>query len=96
MEELVYIHFFLTSALVEDEKWASPLRSFTPGERATGTHWTGSWMGPIAGLDDFFFLLFYKKIVCCKILQARREVETKKSHNMTYRKTTKAETKQRF
>jgi len=24
--------------------------SFTPGERAPGSHWTGSWMGPRAGL----------------------------------------------
>jgi hypothetical protein len=25
---------------------------FTPGERASGTHWTGGWVGPRAGLDD--------------------------------------------
>jgi hypothetical protein len=22
---------------------------FTPGERTTGTHWTGGWVGPRAG-----------------------------------------------
>jgi hypothetical protein len=25
--------------------------AFTPGERARGTHWIGSWVGPRAGLD---------------------------------------------
>jgi hypothetical protein len=25
---------------------------FTPGERATGTHWIEGWMGPRSGLDD--------------------------------------------
>jgi len=25
--------------------------SFTPGERASGTHWVGGWVGPSAGLD---------------------------------------------
>jgi hypothetical protein len=24
---------------------------FTPGERTTGTHWTGGWVGIIAGMD---------------------------------------------
>jgi hypothetical protein len=24
---------------------------FTPGERTPGTHWTGGWVGPRAGLD---------------------------------------------
>jgi hypothetical protein len=24
---------------------------FTPGERTAGTHWTGGWVGPRAGLD---------------------------------------------
>jgi hypothetical protein len=48
----VYIHVFLTSAVVEDEWSASRLCRFTPGERAPGTHWIGGWVGPIAGLDD--------------------------------------------
>jgi hypothetical protein len=37
-------------------KWAwlvsvTPLTCFTPGERTPGTHWTGGWVGPRAGLD---------------------------------------------
>jgi hypothetical protein len=30
---------------------ASRTGRFTLGERATGTHWIGSWVGPRAGLD---------------------------------------------
>jgi hypothetical protein len=26
--------------------------SFTPEERASGTHWIGVWVGPRTGLDD--------------------------------------------
>jgi hypothetical protein len=26
--------------------------SFTPVERAPGTHWIGGWVGPRAGVDD--------------------------------------------
>jgi hypothetical protein len=48
----VQIHVFLTSALVGGE-W-SVLRPgrFTSGERAPGTHWIGSWVGPRVGLED--------------------------------------------
>jgi hypothetical protein len=47
----VRIHVFLTSALVGDE-WSPSLPGrFTPGERASGTHWIGGWMGPKTGLD---------------------------------------------
>jgi hypothetical protein len=28
------------------------LGAFTPGERASGIHWIGGWVGPRAGLDD--------------------------------------------
>jgi hypothetical protein len=42
----VQIHIFLTSALV------GGVVSFTPEERASGTHWIGGWVGPRAGLDD--------------------------------------------
>jgi hypothetical protein len=48
----VLIHVFLTSALVGDERLVSRRGSFTPGERAPGTHWTGGWVGPRTGLDD--------------------------------------------
>jgi hypothetical protein len=46
------IHVFLTSTLVGAEQSASRPGRFTPGERAPGTHWIGSWVGPRAGLDD--------------------------------------------
>jgi hypothetical protein len=42
---VVEIHVFLTSALVVDEWLASRPCSFTPGERAPGTHWIGGWVG---------------------------------------------------
>jgi hypothetical protein len=29
----------------------TPRPHFTPGERTPGTHWTGGWVGPRAGLD---------------------------------------------
>jgi hypothetical protein len=29
----------------------TPRPRFTPGERTPGTHWTGGWVGPSAGLD---------------------------------------------
>jgi hypothetical protein len=43
---------FLTSALVGGEWSASRPDSFTPGERAPGTHWIGGSLGPRAGLGD--------------------------------------------
>jgi hypothetical protein len=48
----VQIHVFLTSALVGVEWSASRPGSFTPGERAPGTHWIGGCVDPRAGLDD--------------------------------------------
>jgi hypothetical protein len=39
-------------ALAGGEWSNSRLGSFTPGERAPGTHWIGGWVGPRAGLDD--------------------------------------------
>jgi hypothetical protein len=47
----VYIHIFLTSALVGGEWSASRPGRFTPGGKVTGTHWIGGWVDPIAGLD---------------------------------------------
>jgi hypothetical protein len=43
----VYIHSFLTSALIGVEWSASRTGRFTPG-----THWIGGCVGPRAGLDD--------------------------------------------
>jgi hypothetical protein len=44
---------FSTSALDGGGEWSAsrPGRSFTPGERTPGTHCTGGWVGPRAGLD---------------------------------------------
>jgi hypothetical protein len=58
----VYIHVSFTPAQVGGEGSASRLSSFTPGERAPGTHWIGGWVGPRFGLDDverrkFFFII---------------------------------------
>jgi hypothetical protein len=47
----VYIHVFLTSALVGGESASRPGR-FTREERAPGTHRIEGWVGPRAGLDD--------------------------------------------
>jgi hypothetical protein len=44
---------FSTSALDGGEWSASrPCRAFTPGESTPGTHFTGGWVGPRAGLDS--------------------------------------------
>jgi hypothetical protein len=43
----IYIHIFLTSALVVGEWSAS-----RPGLFTTGTNWIGGWMDPRAGPDD--------------------------------------------
>jgi hypothetical protein len=42
---------FLTPTLDGGEWSASRLYRFTPEERAPGTHWIESWLGPRAGLD---------------------------------------------
>jgi hypothetical protein len=47
----VWIHVFLTSALVGE--WSASLPGlFTPWERAPGTHLIGGWMGLRTGLDS--------------------------------------------
>jgi hypothetical protein len=58
----VYIHIFLTSALVGGECSASWPGCFTPRERAPGNHWIEGWVNLTASLDDlekkkFFTLL---------------------------------------
>jgi hypothetical protein len=42
----------MISALAGSECCASLPGRFTPRERAPGTHWTGGWVDPRAGLDD--------------------------------------------
>jgi hypothetical protein len=48
----VYIHIFLTSALVGDEWSASRPGRFTPVENPPRTHRVGGWVGPRDSLDD--------------------------------------------
>jgi hypothetical protein len=48
----VYIHNFLTSALVGGEWSASRPGRFTSGERTPGTHWIGGWVDLKASLDN--------------------------------------------
>jgi hypothetical protein len=48
----VKIHVFLTSALVAGEWSASLSARFIPGERTSGAHWIGGWVGPRTGPDD--------------------------------------------
>jgi hypothetical protein len=48
----VEVHIFLTSALAGGEWLASLPGLFISGDRATGTHWIGGWVGPRDGLDD--------------------------------------------
>jgi hypothetical protein len=48
----VYIHVFLTSALVEGEWSSSRPNRFTPGEKAPDNNWVGGQEGPRTGLDD--------------------------------------------
>jgi hypothetical protein len=46
----VEIQVFLTSALVGGNWSASRPGRFTPGGRASETHWIGGWVDPRAGL----------------------------------------------
>jgi hypothetical protein len=48
----IWIHVFLTSALVGGQWSASRLSRFTPGERASYIRWTGGCVDPRTGLND--------------------------------------------
>jgi hypothetical protein len=48
----VYIHVFLTSALVGGEWSPSRTSRFTPRERTPSTHLIGGWVGPTTNLDN--------------------------------------------
>jgi hypothetical protein len=52
-EERRYSSYSFTTSPPDAVEWsASRLgRAFTPGERTPGTHCTGGWVGPRAGLD---------------------------------------------
>jgi hypothetical protein len=45
--------YSLSISALDGGEWSAsrPGRAFTPGERTPGTHWTGDWVGPRAGLD---------------------------------------------
>jgi hypothetical protein len=47
----VYVHIFLTSALVGGKWSASRPGRFTPGEGAPVSHWIEGWVDPRTGLD---------------------------------------------
>jgi len=47
----MWLHVLLTLALDGGEWLASCPSHFTHGEGSLGTHWTGDWVGPRAGLD---------------------------------------------
>jgi hypothetical protein len=46
----VWLHALLPSTLDRGEWSTSRLGRFTPKERAPGTHWTGVYVGPRAGV----------------------------------------------
>jgi hypothetical protein len=46
------IYIFLTSALVGGEWLTSRCPRLIAGERASGTHWIGAWVGPRASLNE--------------------------------------------
>jgi hypothetical protein len=56
----VQLPVFLTSALDGGEWSYSRSGRFTPGERASGTHWLGGWVGFTAGLEA----VENRKILC--------------------------------
>jgi hypothetical protein len=51
-----YSSYSFTTSSLDGSEWSAsrPGRAFTPGERTPGTHWTGGWVGPRAGLDTEF------------------------------------------
>jgi hypothetical protein len=48
----VQSHIFLILAAVGSEWSATRPGRFIPGEKDTGTHWIGGWVGPRTGLDE--------------------------------------------
>jgi hypothetical protein len=51
--ERKYSSYSFTTSALDGGEWSAsrPGRAFTPGERTPGTHCTGGWVGPRAGLD---------------------------------------------
>jgi hypothetical protein len=48
----IYIHIFLTSAVVGGEWSTSHPGRFIPGKELSLTHYIVGWVNPRAGLDD--------------------------------------------
>jgi hypothetical protein len=73
---------FLTSALDRGEWSAScPGRALLPGERTTGIHWTGGWVGPRAGLDAGA----RRKTLClCRVSNPGRPVRRQSLYCLSY------------
>jgi hypothetical protein len=48
----VYSSYIFTNSALDGGEWSAtrPGRAFTPGKRTHGTHCTGGWVGPRAGL----------------------------------------------
>jgi hypothetical protein len=48
-----YSSYSFTTSALDGGEWSASRsgRAFTPGERIPGTHCTGGWVGPRAGLD---------------------------------------------
>jgi hypothetical protein len=48
-----YSSYSFTTSALDGGEWSAsrPDRAFTPGERTPGTHCTGGWVDPRAGLD---------------------------------------------
>jgi hypothetical protein len=48
-----YSSYSFTTSAIDGDEWSAsrPGRALTPGERTPGTHCTGRWVGPRAGLD---------------------------------------------
>jgi hypothetical protein len=48
-----YSSYSFTTSALDGGEWSAsrPGRDFTPGERTPGTHCTGGWVGPRAGLE---------------------------------------------
>jgi hypothetical protein len=65
---------------VSDQHHARP--HFTSGERTPGTHWTGGWVDPRAGLDAEA----RREILCpCRGSNSGRPVRSQSLYRLSYR-----------
>jgi hypothetical protein len=49
----MYSSYLFTTSALDGREWSAsrPGRTLAPGKGAPGTHWTGGWIGPRAGLE---------------------------------------------